>query len=154
MFREVGTDPCSSDAVNTRRNGGVARGALLALRLVVIYRICYTLAMTPGQLIRATRRRHGLSQARLALRTGTKQPAISRLEHDELSPSVETLELLLNAMGEQLSLASTALIRDYDPLHRRAQAGRSFAERLALALSWNRLASQLGEAGRRARSDG
>lgn len=110
--------------------------------------------MTPGQLIRATRRRHGLSQARLALRTGTKQPAISRLEHDELSPSVETLELLLNAMGEQLSLASTALISDYDPLHRRAQAGRSSAERLALALSWNRLASQLGEAGRRARSDG
>lgn len=97
--------------------------------------------------------RHGLSQERLAYRAGTKQAAISRLERGDVSPTVETLELLLNAMGERLELSGVPLERSYDPLHRRASAERSPEERLALAISWNRMAGRLAAAGREARGD-
>lgn len=107
--------------------------------------------MTPGELIRAARARHGISQERLARRVGTRQSAISRLEADRNSPSIETLEQVLNAMGETLELSSVPMERSYDPLHRRAQATRSPGDRLALGASWNRMAGRLAEAGRRAR---
>ncbi len=61
---------------------------------------------TAGQLLRAARRRHGVSQARLAARAGTTQSAISRIENDRVSPSVETLWELLYLLGEDLELAS------------------------------------------------
>jgi transcriptional regulator with XRE-family HTH domain len=109
--------------------------------------------MDPGELIRTTRARHGLSQARLARRVGTRQSAISRLERGDVSPSVETLELLLNAMGESLQLVGRPLERRYDPLHRQANAARTPAERLALAISWNRMAGRLAAAGREARGE-
>ncbi|HSK50105.1 MAG TPA: helix-turn-helix transcriptional regulator [Solirubrobacterales bacterium] len=107
--------------------------------------------MTAGELIRETRRRRGLSQARLARRVGTKQSAISRLEADEISPSVETLDRLMRAMGERLELSGGEPDRSYDPLHRRTSAERTPAERLALGISWNRMAGRLAEAGRAAR---
>ena len=107
--------------------------------------------MTPGQLIRETRIRHGLSQARLALRAGTRQSAISRLEKDEVSPSFETLEHLMSAMGESLVLDSTPFEGRFDPLHLKASGDRSPGERLELAISWNRTAGELSEAGRKAR---
>jgi transcriptional regulator with XRE-family HTH domain len=102
-------------------------------------------------MIRETRLRRGLSQARLARRVGTRQSAISRLEADEVSPSVETLDLLLRAMGEQLRLSGAAPERAYDPLHRRTSAERSPSECLALGISWNRMAGRLAAAGRAAR---
>lgn len=107
--------------------------------------------MTPGELIRTTRARYGLSQAQLARRVGTQQSAISRLEANEISPRVETLELLMQAMGECLSLSGAPLEREYDPLHRRATAARPPGERLALGISWNRMAGRLASAGRHAR---
>jgi len=109
--------------------------------------------MAPGELIRTTRVRHGLSQQRLARRAGTRQSAISRLERGEISPTIETLELLLNAMGERLELEGTALERRYDPLHRRANAERSPEDRLALAISWNRMAGRFAQAGRESRGE-
>lgn len=107
--------------------------------------------MTPGQLIRATRVDCGLSQARLARRVGTHQSAVSRLEKDEISPSVETLDLWLRAMGRRLELRGDLPDREYDPLHKRTTAKRSPSERLALGISWNRLAGRLAAAGREAR---
>lgn len=107
--------------------------------------------MTPGQLIKTTRLRRHLSQERLARRAGTKQSAISRLEADEVSPSVETLELLMRAMGEGIDLTPTLPERHYDPVHRRVTAARTPAERLALGISWNRMAGRLRAAGRTAR---
>ena len=98
-----------------------------------------------------TRERHGLNQRRLARRAGTQQSAISRLEADEISPSVETLELLMLAMGERLELGAVPLEHPYDPTHLAATAARSPAERLALGISWNRLAGRLAVAGREAR---
>lgn len=110
--------------------------------------------MTPGELIRKTRTDHGLSQQRLARRIGSHQSAISRLEADEISPSVETLQQLMLAMGERLELGAAAMERDYDPLHRQAMAARPPAERLALGASWNRMAARLAVAGREARDRG
>lgn len=100
------------------------------------------------------RLRRGLSQQRLARRTGTRQSAISRLEADEVSPSIETLDLLLRAMGERLEIFGATPERAYDPLHRRATARRSPSERLALGISWNRMAGRLAAAGREARGRG
>ncbi len=107
--------------------------------------------MTSGELIRTTRIRRGLSQERLARRTGTRQSAISRLEADEVSPGIETLDLLLRAMGERLEIAGSQPEREYDPAHRRATAERSPSERLALGISWNRMAGRLSAAGWAAR---
>ncbi len=61
---------------------------------------------TPGQLLKDVRRKHGVSQARLAIRAGTTQSAISRIESDKVSPSVETLRSLLHLLGEELQLGS------------------------------------------------
>ena len=99
-----------------------------------------------------TRTRRGLSQARLARRVGTQQSAISRLEANEVSPSVETLDLLMRAMGECLQLSAAEPQREYDPAHRRATAARPPSERLALGISWNRMAGRLASAGREARA--
>lgn len=57
-----------------------------------------------GELVRKARRRHGLSQERLARRCATSQRHISRIERGDVSPSVETLERLLRAMGERLEV--------------------------------------------------
>lgn len=110
--------------------------------------------MTPGQLICDARRRHGISQEKLAFRVGTRQSAISRLEKDEVSPSVETMETLLRAMGETFEIDSKPAEREYDPLHLRAMKARPADERLALAISWNRTAGRFAEAGRAARAGG
>lgn len=108
--------------------------------------------MTPGRLIRSVRERRRLSQSQLALRAGTRQSAVSRLERDEISPSVETLNTYLNVMGEELCLSSKPVRRDYDPLHRRASARLSPEKRLKQAISWNRMAGEFAAAGRKARA--
>jgi transcriptional regulator with XRE-family HTH domain len=59
----------------------------------------------PGKLLREARRRRGVSQTRLAIRAGTTQSAISRLESGRVSPTVETLRELLHLLGEDLVLA-------------------------------------------------
>lgn len=62
-----------------------------------------------GTLVRETRRRHGLDQAELAKRLGTSQPAISRIERDQVSPTIETLNRILEAMGETLRVSALKL---------------------------------------------
>lgn len=109
--------------------------------------------MTPGQLIKETRQRKGLSQVDLAFRAGTRQSAISRLEKDEISPSVETLESLLRVMGERLELSAEPADRNYDRLHRQAMVKLTPEERLAQAISWNRVAGEFLEAGRKAKEN-
>jgi transcriptional regulator with XRE-family HTH domain len=61
---------------------------------------------TPGELLKEARGRHRVSQKRLAMRAGTTQSAISRIERDKVSPSVETLRELLYLLGEDLSLGA------------------------------------------------
>ena len=62
--------------------------------------------MTPGQLLREARLRHGVSQERLAKRAGTTQSAISRIEQDRVSPTFQTLSELLHLLGEELVLSA------------------------------------------------
>ena len=109
--------------------------------------------MDTAGLVRETRKRHGLSQRSLALRAGTDQAAISRIERGKLSPTAETLERLMAGMGEELHFAPKRPPAQHDPLHVRALRQRSAEERLELALSWNRLAADLAQAGRRARGN-
>ena len=66
---------------------------------------------TPGELLRDARRRHGVSQKQLAMRASTTQSAISRVERDRVSPSVETLRELLFLLGEDLTLGAST--RDF-----------------------------------------
>lgn len=58
--------------------------------------------MTPGEILRDARLRHEVSQRELAIRAGTTQSAISRIEKDRVSPSIETLRNLLFVLGEDL----------------------------------------------------
>lgn len=88
----------------------------------------------------------------MAFRAQTRQSAISRLEKDEISPSIETLESLLRVMGERLEIGTAPAERNYDRLHRKAMAQLTPEERLAQAISWNRVAGEFLEAGRRAKS--
>jgi transcriptional regulator with XRE-family HTH domain len=60
--------------------------------------------LKPGRLLREARVRHDLSQQRLARRAGTTQSAISRIEQERISPTVQTLAELLHLMGEELVL--------------------------------------------------
>ena len=69
-----------------------------------------------GELIRQTRERHGLSQRRLAIRAGTTQAVVSRIERGQASPSIETLRRLLGAMGWELDVAlRRSRWQDHDP---------------------------------------
>lgn len=61
---------------------------------------------SPGQLLREARLRHRVSQEQLASRAGTTQSAISRIEADRVSPSIQTLRELLYLVGEDLVLTS------------------------------------------------
>lgn len=62
------------------------------------------MTLEPGRLLREARIRRGLSQERLAIRAGTTQSAISRIEQERGSPTVRTLAELFRLMGEDLVL--------------------------------------------------
>lgn len=108
--------------------------------------------MEPGRILRARRQANGLTQAQLALRAGSTQAAISRIERGEVSPTVETLDRLLAMMGDEAELVVRRADGDFDDARLRALRARPAAERLALAISWNRLAGEFGRAGARARA--
>jgi transcriptional regulator with XRE-family HTH domain len=55
---------------------------------------------SPGELLREARVRHELSQRQLAIRAGTTQSAIARIERGQVSPSIKTLTALFQAMEE------------------------------------------------------
>lgn len=70
--------------------------------------------MDAATLIRTAREGAGLSQGALAARAGTSQPAVSRYESGASSPSVETLDRLLAAMGSRLELVAEVSPRRLD----------------------------------------
>ena len=109
---------------------------------------------SPAELVRSTRERLGLSQRRLALRAGTTQAAISRIERGLVSPTYTTLRELMIAMGEEPVLSARRLPTNWDRAHMASTLARTSEDRLALALSWNKMAGRLAEAGRQASEDG
>jgi transcriptional regulator with XRE-family HTH domain len=105
--------------------------------------------MEPGELIRERRLANRLTQAQLALRAGSTQAAISRLECGQLSPSFETIERLLLVMGEEAEIVTRRAEGQHHTRRVTAQRSRSPEQRLELALSWNRLAGEIAQAGSR-----
>jgi len=92
--------------------------------------------MTPGQLLRAARRRHHVTQKQLAARARTSQAAISRIERDAVSPTVETLARLLDLLGEELELDAKPVDYGHDVAMLRTNLARTMDERLDYGVSW------------------
>lgn len=97
----------------------------------------------PGALLRQRRRAHGLSQRQLAVRGGTRQSTISRIETGREIPTVERLDLLLTALGERLDLGIVPL----DPERRwddvAADRAKSMSNRLEDGFALASFASEL-----------
>jgi transcriptional regulator with XRE-family HTH domain len=110
--------------------------------------------MTPGELIRDLRERKGLTQRRLALRAGTSQSAIARIERGEEDVTWGRLRSILIAMGEEPVLGSRPLSSRYDAADIVASRRSSPSRRLESGLATNRFTSELATAARQARSGG
>jgi len=110
--------------------------------------------MTPGELVKETRARKGLSQRRLAHRAGTSQSAIARIERGEEEVTWPRLTAIMLAMGEEPVLGSAPLASRYDAWDVLEQRAMSPSARLESALATNRFASELAAATRKARASG
>jgi transcriptional regulator with XRE-family HTH domain len=108
--------------------------------------------MDAADLIHERRVRSGLSQATLALRAGTTQAAVSRIERGLTAPTWDTVRSLLLAMGYEPELRARRLDGRFDPIHLTALRERTPTERLELAISANRLAGRLRTAAAEAHS--
>jgi len=106
-----------------------------------------------GSLLRGARKQQGLSQRRLALRAGTSQDAISRIERGDEAPTLERLAQLLLALGHRAVLSVAPLDSPVPSGELTAADAMSPSERLREASSWNRVASRLAVAGEQARSE-
>ncbi len=110
--------------------------------------------MTPGEMVRNLRLDHSLSQRELAYRAGTSQSAIARIENGDEDVTWQRLRSILGAMGEEPVLTSRRVASRYelhDLLRDRAMSPEA---RLANALNFNRLGSELALAGARAKRGG
>ena len=94
--------------------------------------------MSPGQLLRKARSRHGLTQAELAARARTSQAAISRIERDVVSPSVATLTSLLDLMNEELILGAREVDWGHDESILEANLRKTADERFRHGVSFSR----------------
>jgi transcriptional regulator with XRE-family HTH domain len=100
--------------------------------------------MLSGDLLREARRRAGLTQAELALRSGTGRSLISRYERGEVEPGLEALRRLIRACGLDLAVRLVnADAEDHDLSLIVASLAKTPAERFAAgndaAASLNRL---------------
>jgi predicted nucleotidyltransferase len=91
----------------------------------------------PAALIHRARSNAGFSQAELAERAGTSQPALARYETSSTLPTLPTLERLLSACGQQLQIRAVRVSQPSVPstsmrgqLGARAQKLRQHRRRL------------------------
>ena len=105
--------------------------------------------MTPGELLRDARRRHGVTQQQLAARARTSQAAISRIERDLVSPSVSTLAGLLDLLGEELELGATPIDYGHDRTLIAENLRFTPGERVERQASWSRGLRELQRSVRR-----
>lgn len=110
--------------------------------------------MTPGNLIRETRLRKGLSQRRLAHRAGTSQSAIARIERGEEEVTWSRLRSIMVALGEEPVLSSRPLPSRYDAFEAVHLRAMTPAARLESGLNVNNFASELSIGGRATRERG
>lgn len=104
--------------------------------------------MTAGELLRETRRRHGLTQRQLAARARTSQAAISRIERDVVSPSVATLAELLWLMNEELVLGAEPVDWGFDVTLNQSKLGVEPEARIRQQASWARSVRRIRDAAR------
>jgi transcriptional regulator with XRE-family HTH domain len=107
---------------------------------------------TPANLIRETRLRKGLTQRRLALRAGTSQSAIARIERGEEEVTWSRLKALMTSMGEEPSLSSTPMPGRYDAIDLLMERQARPEVRLRNGIACNEFATELRRAGERARA--
>jgi transcriptional regulator with XRE-family HTH domain len=89
--------------------------------------------MEPGPLLKAVRRRRGLSQAEFARRAGTSQPVISAYERGHRDPTFGTLRRLVEAAGECLVLDATLPPPELTPPRTVEEHARRLLDVLSLA---------------------
>lgn len=94
-----------------------------------------------------------MSQRGLALRAGTTQAAVSRIESGKTTPTWDTICALLLAMGLEPELGTRRLRGRWDPVHLAALRERTPSERFKLALAANRLTDAMRRAGSEARRE-
>jgi len=100
-----------------------------------------------GRILRDARRRAGVSQRRLAIRTGIAAPSISRIENDHESPSFERFAILLRALGFEPSVELRDLAGSRaDPVHLAAEAQLTPSQRLESLFEWMRFGDRLARA--------
>ncbi len=71
--------------------------------------------MEPAAIIKAVRRRQGLTQTELARRAGTTQPVVSAYERGLRDPGYTTLRKLVAAGGERLVVSTAPSTSDLTP---------------------------------------
>jgi transcriptional regulator with XRE-family HTH domain len=88
-----------------------------------------------------------ISQRRLALRVGTSQSYVSRVEAGKVQPTIAQAQRLLHALGYELKLEPKPLPVRSDPEGRPAQLVMTAEERIESAAQLGNLAAELrGEA--------
>ena len=89
-----------------------------------------------------------MTQKQLADRARTSQAAISRVERDEISPTVETLRNLLDLLGEELTLEAEPIDHGHDVTLNQGALDRTPTERIAHNAAFARFARELRDAAR------
>ena len=105
--------------------------------------------MDAGALLRERRRAHGLSQHELAIRAGTRQATISRIENGHEIPTVQRLDQLLTALGERLEIRAVPLDAERPPADIHADQAKTMPSRLEDGFALASFASQLAGNARR-----
>ena len=105
--------------------------------------------MEAGQLLRQRRLSHGVSQQQLALRAGTRQSTISRIENGHEIPTTDRLDQLLMALGERLELHAVALALERSREELRVDRAKGMSSRLEEGFALASFASQLAGQARR-----
>src|ERR1700754_285263 len=100
--------------------------------------------LTPGELLRQTRIRHEPSQEPLAIRSGTTQSAIARIEHDRVSPSIKTLTALFQAMEEDFVFGARRRDWGVDLTLNHLNLEHSPTERLERGLGFSDVVREIG----------
>ncbi len=114
-----------------------------------------------GRLLRKARRAGGLTQTELAVRIGTSQSAIAKLEQGSTNPTLDTLHRCASASGfavrlELVPLAPADAVverykQDVDRTLLRENRRKSVDERVRTLAEWQENASALQQAVRNAR---
>jgi transcriptional regulator with XRE-family HTH domain len=109
--------------------------------------------MEADALIRQARSAARLTQADLARRLGTSQPAIVKLERPGANPTVRTLDRVLRATGHQLELSAPTWSPGIDESLIRRQLALAPAERLRRLERQSAQMRRLAIAGARSRGE-